>query len=72
MRHAPWLMSQDVPLLLFADNLVLLRTSQEGLHRLLNALQMVCEKRQLRVSLIKTEVVVFKPERKECGALTYI
>ena len=46
-------------------------TSEEGLQRLLNALQMVCEKRRLRVSLSKTEVVVFEPERQAYGAFTY-
>ena len=46
-------------------------TSEEGLQRLLNALQMVCEKRWLKVSMSKTEVVVFEPERQACGAFTY-
>ena len=69
--HAPRLSSEDVPLLLFADDLVLMSTSEEGLQRLLNALQMVCEKRRLKVSMSKTEVVVFEPERQACGAFTY-
>ena len=43
--HAPQLKSEDVPLLLFAEDLVLMSTSEEGLQRLLNALQMVCEMR---------------------------
>ena len=39
--HASQLKSKDVPLLLFADGLVLRSTSEEGLKRLLHALQMV-------------------------------
>eukprot|EP00891_Asterochloris_glomerata_P007597 jgi/Astpho2/7597/Aster-02502 len=46
-------------------------TSEEGLQRLLNALQIFCENRRLRVSLVKTEVVVFETQRQECSTFTY-
>ena len=70
-NHAPTLMFHDVPLLLFADDLVLMSTSEEGLQRLLNALQIFCENRRLRVNLVKTEVVVFETQRQECSIFTY-
>ena len=70
-NHAPTLMFHDVPLLLFADDLVHMSTSEEGLQRLLNALQIFCENRLLRVSLVKTEVVVFETQRQECSTFTY-
>ena len=70
-NHAPTLMFHDVPLLLFADDLVLMSTSEEGLQRLLSALQIFCENRRLKVSLEKTEVVVFEPQRQDCNTFTY-
>ena len=70
-NHAPTLMLREVPLLLFADDLVLMSTSVEGLQRLLSALQIFCENRRLSVSLDKTEVVFFKPHRQDCRTFTY-
>ena len=70
-NHAPTLMFHDVPLLLFADDLVLMSTSEEGLQRLLNALQIFCGNRRLRLSLVKMEVVVFETQRQDCSTFTY-
>ena len=70
-NHAPKLMFRDVPLLLHADNQVLMSTSDQGLQHLLSALQTFCQNRPLRVSLAKTEVVVSEPQRQEYSAFTY-
>ena len=69
--HAAQLKAEDVALLLFASDLVLMNTGKEGLQQLLNALQMVFQKRRLKVSLSKTEGVVFEPECQACGVFTY-
>ena len=63
--------SKPVLPLLFADDLVHMSRNKEGLQRLLYALQMVCEKRRLRVSLSMKKAVVFEPERQACGAFIY-
>ena len=70
-NHAPTLMFHEVPLLLFADDLVLMSTSEEGLQCLLSALQIFCENWRLTVSLDKTEVVIFEPQRQDCSTFTY-
>lgn len=57
-NHAPQLVSNDVPLLLFADDLVLMSKSEESPQQFLNALQMFCDNSRLKVSLAKTEVVL--------------
>ena len=75
-NHAPTLMFHDVPLLLLADDLVLMSTSEEGLQRVLSALQICKDRhkdkisRRLKVSLDTTEVVVFEPQRQDCNTLT--
>ena len=64
-NHAPTLMFHDVPLLLFADDLVLMSTSEMGLQRLLSALQIFCENRCLKVSL------EYEPQSQDCNTFTY-
>ncbi|KAL3134763.1 hypothetical protein ABBQ32_14214 [Trebouxia sp. C0010 RCD-2024] len=54
-----------VPLLLYADDLILMSESAAGLQRQLNALASFCEERQLTVNLSKTKVVVFEPRHSE-------
>ena len=48
-----------IPLLLYADDVVLIVDSLEGLQRHLDALQAFCEDRDLTVNLGKTKVMVF-------------
>ena len=55
-----------VPLLLYADDLILLSTSAAGLPKQLDALASFCDQHQLTVSLSKTKAVVFKPR---CSAV---
>ena len=55
---APTLMGLMVPLLLYADDLILISESAPGLQKQLDALASFCEQRQLTVNLSKTNVVV--------------
>ena len=48
------------PLLLYADDLILMSTSPEGLQRQLDALASFCEQRQLIVNLSKTKDLIFE------------
>ena len=57
---APTLMGVMVPLLLYADDLMLMSESMAGLQKQLNAPASFCEQRQLTVNLSKTKVVVFE------------
>ena len=51
---APTLMGVMVPLLLYADDLILMSESAAGLQKQLDALASFCEERQLTVNLSKT------------------
>ena len=57
---APSLMGVMVPLLLYADDLILMSESAAGLQKQLDALASFCEERQLTVNLGKTKLVVFQ------------
>ena len=59
---APKLMVVMVPLLLYADDLILMCESPAGLQKELDALERFYEQRQLTVSLSKTKVVVFEAQ----------
>jgi hypothetical protein len=48
-----------VPLLLYADDLVLISTTQSGLQRLMDRLARFCEDRRLTVNIEKTKTLVF-------------
>jgi len=54
---APTLMGVMVPLLLYADDLILMSESASGLQKQLDAIASFCEQRQLTVNLSKTKVV---------------
>ena len=54
-NDAPYLIDYLFPLLLYADDLILISTSAAGLQRQLDALQGFCEQRQLTVNLTKTK-----------------
>jgi hypothetical protein len=56
---APSLAGLVVPLLLYADDLVLISTSQSGLQRLIDRLERFCEDRGLTVNIEKTKTLVF-------------
>ena len=68
---APYLFDALVPLLLYADDLILISTSTggstgaDGLQRQLDALQGFCEHHQLTVNLTKTKLVVFEASKSE-------
>ena len=69
-HDAPSLSGVLIPLLLYADDLTIMSTRPAGLQRLLNALQLFCEQRQLSVNLAKTKVVTFG-SRAKCQAFTF-
>ncbi len=54
---APTLMGVMVPLLLYADDLILMSESASGLQKQLDEIASFCEQRQLTVNLSKTKVV---------------
>ena len=62
---APTLMGVMVPLLLYADDLILMSESAAGLQKQLDALASFCEARQLTVNLSKTKVVVFEHRQSD-------
>ena len=65
---APTIMGVMVPLLLYADDLILMSESASGLQKQLDALASFCEQRQLTVNLSKTKVVVFEACQSDvCG-----
>ena len=56
---APRLIGDVAPLLLYADDLISMSTSKEGLQQQINALADFCAGRQLAVTLSQAKVVVF-------------
>ena len=52
---APTLRGVLVPLLLYADDLILMSTTAAGLQKQLDALASFCDQRQLTVNLSKTK-----------------
>ena len=59
-----------VLILLYADDLILMSTSPEGLQQHLDALASFCELRQLTVNLSKTKVVIFEARRSDWVSVT--
>ena len=66
---APTLSGVLVPLLLYADDLVLMSTSAAGLQKQLDALASFSDQRQLTVNLSKTKVVVFEARHSHVADL---
>ncbi len=66
---APTLMGVMVPLLLYADDLILMSESAEGLQKQLDALASFCEhvavQRPLTINLSKAKMVVFEAKRSD-------
>jgi len=61
---APPLAGLVVPLLLYADDLVLISTTQSGLQRLMDRLERFCEDRRLTVNIEKTKTLVFGARKR--------
>ena len=55
----PELHGMPIPMLLYADDLLLISTSPEGLQNYLNALNSFCSASELCVNLTKTDVVIY-------------
>ena len=62
---APTLRGILVPLLLYADDFILMSATAAGLQKQLGALASFCDQRQLKVNLSKKKVVVFEPHCSE-------
>ena len=56
---APVLLDRKLPILMFADDIVLLSTSQSGLQHSLRLLESFCNKWRLSISLKKTKIMIF-------------
>jgi len=69
---APDLCGILAPLLLYADDLILMSTSPEGLQRQLDALASFCEQRQLTVNLSKTKVLIFEASSLTARSLSSV
>ena len=57
---APTLRRVLVPLLLYADDLILMSTTAAGLQKQLDALASFCDQRHLTVNLSKTKIMIFE------------
>ncbi len=55
----PLLNNKKVPILMYADDMVLLSTTPSGLQKSLNLLSVYCKKWQLEVNLNKTKILLF-------------
>ena len=53
------LVGVTIPILLYADDIVLISDSPEGLQRHLNALKLFCTDKDFSINLNKTKVMVF-------------
>jgi hypothetical protein len=74
MTHGPSIDGQPVPVLLYADDMVLLSKSHAGLQRLLHELELFCDQSKMSVNLAKTGIVVFETTavaRKSYAAKTW-
>ena len=69
-HDAPSLSRVMIPLLLYADDLIIMSTTAAGLQRQLDALQQFCHQRQLSVNLAKTKVVTFG-SKAACQAFVF-
>ena len=58
--------------LMYADDLVLLSTSQGGLSRCLSALEKFCDTWQLEVNIKKSKVMVFNPAGRLISGTNFV
>ena len=49
---------------MYADDIVLLSDSADGLQKLLNSLLQFCQRRNLKVNVAKTKVIIFNKSGK--------
>ena len=64
LSQAPKLINQEVGGLLYADDLVILSTTQEGLQHSINKLDQYCRKWKLHVNLTKSKLMCLSKSRK--------
>ena len=62
--HAPRLGGSPVPLLLYADDAVLLSCTKVGFKALLHVFTSYCNQNHLKINFIKSKIVVFAKSRK--------
>ena len=58
--HAPEIEGNEIPLLLYADDLIVLSSSPGGLQRCLDRLCEYCETWKMRINTDKSKVMIFK------------
>ena len=64
-NHPPSLIEQNVGCLLYADDLVIMSTSAEGLQNSINNLAKYCTKWKLEINMSKTKTICFKKSNKK-------
>lgn len=67
----PELAGMPTPLLLYADDHVLVATNEAGQQRQLDVLADFCGEQQLTVNFSKTKAVTFETIRSECADLAH-
>ena len=70
-HDAPSLSDVLIPLLLCADDLIIMSSTAAGLQRQLDALQQFCHQRQFSVNLAKTKVVTFGSKLSACQTFMF-
>ena len=58
--HPPFIENTEIPVLLYADDLLVMSVTQVGMQRALDTLSKYCEKWQLKVNCTKTKIIIFK------------
>ena len=69
--HPPQIGEASIPLLMYADDLVILSRTVVGMQRALNALSEYCDQWKLRVNTGKTKMMVFKNGSKQSKVETW-
>lgn len=69
LAQLPQLSGKDVPPMLFADDMLLISTSVDGLNAQLLSLQAYCDAKKLTVNAAKTQVMIMRPGGGSGGKL---
>ena len=64
--------NQNVDIMLYADDLIILAKSEEELQEKMNVLQLFCQENKLQVNEKKTKVMVFNRGNNLCKAKIYV
>ena len=62
----------NVPILLYADDIVLLSETEDGLQKMLHKMHEWCTKSRMVLNVDKTKVLDFRNKRQTCTAQTFV